>query len=237
MPVADLAIIGVALVLPSAVTWIYFVALASAPAAVQQTAYTAGKAIQFALPVVWLYLAYRTEWLDGFSFGLKGSLIGIVFGAVVAGAMLALYHLWLKPAGFFEGPAGEVRAKVSGLAVDTAWKFALLGLCYSLMHSFMEEYYWRWFVFRQLDLRVPVTAAIAVSSLGFMAHHVILLTQYFGWPSPATWFFSLSVAVGGAVWAWIYWYSGSLLGPWLSHLLIDAAIFFIGYDLVKETFS
>ena len=26
--------------------------------------------------------------------------------------------------------------------------------------------------------------------------------------------------------------SGSLLGPWLSHCLIDAAIFLIGYDLV-----
>ena len=29
----------------------------------------------------------------------------------------------------------------------------------------------------------------------------------------------------GAAWAWIYHRSGSLLGPWLSHLLIDAGIF------------
>ena len=45
-------------------------------------------------------------------------------------------------------------------------------------------------------------------------------------------FFSASVAIGGAVWAWLYDRSGSLLGPWLSHILIDAAIFIIGYDLI-----
>jgi membrane protease YdiL (CAAX protease family) len=43
---------------------------------------------------------------------------------------------------------------------------------------------------------------------------------------------SLGVAVGGAVWARLYDRSGSLLGPWLSHLLVDAAIFFVGYELL-----
>jgi membrane protease YdiL (CAAX protease family) len=38
--------------------------------------------------------------------------------------------------------------------------------------------------------------------------------------------------VGGMVWAWLYWRTGSIYAPWLSHLLIDAAIFTAGYDLL-----
>jgi membrane protease YdiL (CAAX protease family) len=67
-----------------------------------------------------------------------------------------------------------------------------------------------------------------------MAHHVILLATYFGWSSPWTYAFSLAVAVGGAVWAWLYERSGSLVGPWLSHLVVDAAIFLVGYDLARD---
>ena len=40
-----------------------------------------------------------------------------------------------------------------------------------------------------------------------------------------------SIAAGGAVWAWIYERTGSLYGPWLSHLVVDAGIFIIGYDI------
>ena len=70
-----------------------------------------------------------------------------------------------------------------------------------------------------------------------MLHHILLLAAYFGWFSPATWIFSAAVAVGGAYWAWLYQRSGSLWGPWLSHLVIDAAIFIVGYDLVFGLFT
>ena len=76
-----------------------------------------------------------------------------------------------------------------------------------------------------------------VSSLGFMAHHVILLATYFGITEPVTWVFSLAIAVGGTFWAWLYHRTGSLLGPWLSHLLVDAAIFLIGYEIVQKMVS
>jgi membrane protease YdiL (CAAX protease family) len=46
--------------------------------------------------------------------------------------------------------------------------------------------------------------------------------------------FSLAVAVGGAVWAWLYDFSRSLIGPWLSHMLVDIGIFVIGYDLARD---
>jgi membrane protease YdiL (CAAX protease family) len=45
----------------------------------------------------------------------------------------------------------------------------------------------------------------------------------------------LGIAIGGAAWAWVYDRSKSLYGPWLSHLIVDAAIFWIGFDLVRDS--
>ena len=42
------------------------------------------------------------------------------------------------------------------------------------------------------------------------------------------------VAIGGAVWALVYEKSRSLLGPAVSHMLVDAGIFLIGYDVVLQ---
>jgi len=79
--------------------------------------------------------------------------------------------------------------------------------------------------------------ALVLASLGFMAHHVIVLAVYF--PGMTKFFtlalpFSLGVAIGGGVWCYVYQRSGSLLATWLSHFLIDAAIMVIGYDLVAD---
>ena len=52
--------ISFALVYPTALTWVYFIALAGEPAAVQQIAYTVGKLIQFSYPLVWTWL-YRRD--------------------------------------------------------------------------------------------------------------------------------------------------------------------------------
>jgi membrane protease YdiL (CAAX protease family) len=118
--------------------------------------------------------------------------------------------------------------------IDSLWKYAVLGVFYSLIHSLMEEYYWRWFVFRQLRELVPLWPAIAVSALAFMGHHVIVLGEFFKEAPWLAWLLSSSVAVGGGFWAWLYERTGSIYSTWLSHLLIDAGIFWIGYDLVRE---
>lgn len=67
-----------------------------------------------------------------------------------------------------------------------------------------------------------------------MAHHVIVLSVFFGWGSFLSLFFSLGVAVGGVAWAWLYHHSRSLFGPWLSHALVDAGIFLVGFEIVKS---
>lgn len=229
-------VVALAIVFPSLVTLAYFVWLADAGAA-KQAAYAVGKLLQFAFPVAWLLwvapASIGVSWPDGR--GIGG---GLLFGLLVSAAMAVLYRLWLKPAGLFGGRVREeIVAKLRGFGLTRLGRYAALGVFYALGHSLLEEYYWRWFVFGELRELAPLWAAIAVSSLGFMAHHVILLGVYFGWASPATVLFSAAVAVGGAVWAWLYADSGSLAGPWLSHLLVDAAIFAIGYDVARDEFT
>jgi len=224
------------MVFPTVVTWIYFVLLVGYPSGLQQTAAAIGKGIQFALPVVWVFVVLREKLVWTRPNG-RGAVVGIAFGAIVLAAIFLLYHLALKPKGVFDGPAVLIQDKVKGLGLDTIWKYAALGTFYALCHSALEEYYWRWFVFKRLKQRVSSWTAIVVSSLAFMAHHVILMATFFTWVSPWTYLFSLAVAAGGGFWAWLYSRSGSLFGPWVSHLLVDAAIFIVGYDIAKDVFA
>ena len=243
--------LAVALTLPTLVTWLYFVALADAPSAVQQGAYGVGKIVQFGLPVVWVWLVLGRGWKGRRSSeaqvppggrdlqsrrnapGRWEAVLGVAFGLAVMGAMAGLYYYGLKPAGLFVGPTTEVREKIAAFGIHSLANYAALAAFYSLAHSLLEEYYWRWFVFGHCCRWLSLPVAIVVSSVGFAAHHVLVLAAYFGYSSPLTWIFSAGIVIGGAFWAWLYRRSGSLLGPWLSHALVDAAIFVIGWNLVR----
>ena len=233
---ADACVVLVAMVLPTLITWLYFVVLKDAAPAVQQGVYTAGKVLQFGLPIVWVAIVQRQR-LRLRPDTTAGVAEGVGFGLLVFAAMFLLYHAWLKPGGYFVEASGAIREKVTGFGIDGLAKYVALGAFYALAHSFLEEYYYRWFVFGQLRRFIPLWAAIILSSLAFMAHHVIVVGLYFGWFSWLTMLFCLAVAAGGAIWAWIYHRSGSLVGPWLSHLAVDAAIFAVGYDLAGGLFA
>jgi len=228
---ADWLIVALSLVLPTGVTWLYFIALDDAPAAVQQGVYGIGKAVQFALPVVWVCLVRRQR--PTFPRPSAWSLIaGALFGLAIAAAMIVLYLAALQPMGLFDEAACAVRAKVQAFGAGSPARFLLLAAFYSAIHSLLEEYYWRWFVFGQLARGCKLPAAIAISSIAFAAHHVLVLGYYFTWLSPLTWLFTLATIVGGAFWAWLYHASHSLASTWLSHALVDAAIFAIGYQMI-----
>lgn len=221
-----------ALVLPTFVTLAYFVWSEGLEPGIRQAIYSAAKVVQFGFPLFWVWMVqrHRPRLLP---ISWQGTAIGIGFGLAVLVAALGLYHGWLKSADFFTSGMLPIREKIADLGIASVWKFAALGTFYSLCHSLLEEYYWRWFVFDQLKRLLPLGAAIVVSALGFMAHHVLVIGAFFGMASPVTWLLSLAVAVGGLFWAWLYHRSDSLMGPWLGHLLVDAAIFVIGFEIAK----
>jgi membrane protease YdiL (CAAX protease family) len=220
-----------ALLFPTLLTVVYFVLLAKHSPAMQQAAYAIGKTIQFAFPAFWVLWIQRQRIRLQAPLA-KDLLFGAVLGAVLLAVGLALYELCLKPAGVFDAPAIEVRNKVAGIGIHGFWPYVIMSLFYCVLHSLLEEYYWRWFVFAQLRPRMSLAAAIGISSLGFMAHHVCVLSIYFGWFTLWSTLFSAAVAGGGVIWAWQYHKTGSLYGVWICHALVDAVIFIIGYDLI-----
>jgi membrane protease YdiL (CAAX protease family) len=221
-----------ALIYPTLLTLVYFVWMAGVTETAQQLAYLVGKAIQFVFPLVWVGVICR-EPLRWPKFNSRGVVAGIAFGLAISGGICGLYFGWFKTAGTFAAAGGTMLAHLAGIGITSAPVYAGVALFYSLLHSLLEEYYWRWFVFGRLRRQMALGTSIVVSSLGFMGHHVVVLGLYFGWTNPWTYLFSFATVVGGAYWAWLYYRSGSIYGPWFSHLLIDAAIFGVGYDLVR----
>ena len=231
---SGLAAIVFAMLFPTLLTWVYFVAMADRSESAQQLTYSVGKVIQFGFPIFFFVVCQRRrpDWRWPSTQGIG---LGFGFGLLVVAAMFACFFFVLKPFGLFEQANVELQKKVEGFGLDSVWAFVGLGLFYSLFHSFLEEYYWRWFVFGQLRQWSSFSVATILSSLGFMAHHVVVLAVYFGWDSPLTYLLSISVAVGGAVWAWIYERTKTLYSPWLSHLVVDAGIFLLGYEILKRS--
>ena len=75
---------------------------------------------------------------------------------------------------------------------------------------------------------MPLAHLLAAAA--FAAHHVVVISQYFGWG----WGLALGafVGVGGALWSWMYQRQGTLAGVWLSHLIVDLFVMWIGYGLI-----
>ena len=223
-----------AMVFPSLLTWIYFVALGDNSGSAQQLAYAIGKAVQFGFPVFWFVCVQRCK-LKLRIPSTDGLALGMGFGLLVVGAMFLFYQLVLLRLGLFDEARLQIQEKVSSFGIGSVGAFVGLAIFYSVCHSFLEEYYWRWFVFGQLRRTRSFLFAALVSSLGFMAHHVIVLAVYFGWWSPLTYLLAASVAVGGFVWAWLYERTNSLAAPWISHLIVDAGIFLLGFNVIRST--
>lgn len=236
---ATSAAIAFAVVFPTFVTWVYFDLLQDSP--FKMVAYPLGKGLQFAFPLVWVGWVLKQRFKHGGIaqldtqpvLSMRSSLIfGAVMGIAVAAAMWSIFRFF--PVEIVEALAAEVSGRVSGFSVDSVEKFIGLSLFYSVVHSLMEEYYFRWFVFGQLRSVVAMVPAAIISGLAFMAHHVLVLNHFF--PGHFRWaaFLSLSIAIGGVIWAIQYEKSKSLLGAWLSHAIVDAGIFALGYRLMYQ---
>jgi membrane protease YdiL (CAAX protease family) len=217
------------MVFPTVGTYLYFVVLSGRPA--MSALYGASKVLQFVFPLAWvLYvqrrrLTLRCPELADIAWG--GGL-----GLLIVAIALAAYFGYFKHSAYLAEAPTLVAAKVRDMKLLTPGWYLSFALFLAVPHALLEEYYWRWFAFGQLRRVAPFGLAVAVSSLGFMAHHVIVIQQLLHGAWPLTLLLAGSVAIGGAAWAWLYAWRGSLYGPWVSHFLVDAVIMYIGYDLV-----
>ncbi len=152
--------------------------------------------------------------------------IGLVTGFGIAALMWALM---LTPVGdVVMTSAPKIRVKAQALGIlNHYWTYALF---LSLIHSLLEEYYWRWFVYGHLRRVVRKSLAHALAGASFAAHHIVVTGQYFppGWDL----LFGGLTGVGGVLWSVMYEKQGTLAGAWVCHVIVDLGILGIGHRLL-----
>jgi membrane protease YdiL (CAAX protease family) len=219
------------LIFPTILTYIYFVILSSHSPELQKLVYGIGKSIQFSFPFIFSYL-YLKDRFKIPSLKRKDLIIGGGVAIVLSAIAIIIFNYWVLNSNIIEIVRPAIIQKLNEANLTSKASFIAIAFFYSIIHSLMEEYYWRWFVFRNLNILLSNKVSLIISSIGFMSHHVIVIGIYFGFESIFTYIFSAVVAMYGGFWAWLYEKSGTLYGAWLSHAIIDILIFYIGYQVV-----
>jgi membrane protease YdiL (CAAX protease family) len=217
----------VAMVLPAIAAYAYFVLWAGGGA--MPALYAASKVVQFSLPLLWLWSVRSWPPWRGRP-RVHGALPALAFGVLAAAAVFAMYYGWLRGSPLHAAFAQRLGAKLRDMHCDTPARFLALATFLSLAHSFLEEYYWRWFVYGNLRRHISRHAAMLLSGAAFAAHHVIVLCVYIP-PGhlPLVALFSAAVAGAGVAWAALYERHDSVFAVWASHLLVDVALMSVGY--------
>ncbi len=219
-----------ALFVPFIGSLVYFVLLAGN--SLSMLLYGATKVFTIVWPVIAVYVIQK----QGFPRGridwekhVKSLPLGLLTGGVIGGAIVGLY--FFSPLGeYAAGHSGSLHAKLVDMGVSEKANYIWFCLFLAGIHSLIEEFYWRWFVFGQLSRVASRKVSYFASNLGFAGHHYVVLGCYFS--AMGAFVFGTGVGVGGAIWCWMYRRQKTLAGCWLSHALVDAAIFVVGYHLV-----
>ena len=216
-----------AAVVPLLGSLIYFVAFSGEPWA--RWTYVLVKVFTLVWPVLaTIYILHqRLPRIDWKAPRHRRALVGgAVFGLGLVAIAVLLWQTPLRPALLAFAP--QIRLKVEQLGVlDHYIAFALF---LSIIHSGLEEYYWRWFVFGNLRHIVGLGSAVTIGSLAFASHHFVILTQYVSLPWAVLG--TLAVAFGGAVWCLMLEREKTLSGAWLSHILADLVVLGVGYQML-----
>jgi hypothetical protein len=178
------------------------------------------------LPVLWLKFVDRekTSWspprLGGFGTAVA---LGVAISVSIVAAFAIADHF------------GAIQSdKIAGSAARTGLNhlssFIIGAIYWITLNSLAEEYVWRWFVFRKFEILIGGKLAVIAAALAFTAHHVTVLAAQFDWP--ITLAGSLGVFTGGAIWSWLYLRYRSIWPGYVSHAIVDTAIFVIGYRLI-----
>src|SRR5262249_33573432 len=159
-----------AMCFPGIMAWVYFVSLArpssieAPPGPAALAVYLLSKAVQFSFPLLWVW-SFERHRLQFVSHSFQGLAFGLAFGLAVAVLMFSAYYGFLHASPLLAETPGKIRDKLLLFHADTPLRYLFLGLFIAGVHSLMEEYYWRWFVFGELRRRMAIPSAIGLSAL------------------------------------------------------------------------
>ena len=225
------ALIALALLVP-APTLGALTAFVLAPGPIGQAVYAACKLWILALPLAWLLLVERGRVslspLPRASRAralAEGVLLGLAFGAVVVGTNALVGERWLD--------AAHLRQIAGAAGFGTRGAYLGIAVYIALVNALLEEYVWRWFVYRQVERLVRPALAVPLAALFFTLHHIVVFAVQLG-PQVAA-LGSVGVFAGGCIWSWLYARWRSVWPAWVSHVLVDVAGLWIGWQLLFGT--
>jgi membrane protease YdiL (CAAX protease family) len=109
-------------------------------------------------------------------------------------------------------------------------KYWALAAYLILVNSLLEEYVWRWFVFRCAATKLSARWATIFAGACFTIHHFIALNSQT--TILAAGLASLGVLAGGLTWSVLYARYGSIWPGYVSHILADISVFIVGYHIL-----
>ena len=120
-----------------------------------------------------------------------------------------------------------IKEKAEAVGLNRVAQYVIGCVYWITINSLLEEYAYRWFIFRQCKVLLRHGGAAVLLTAGcFTLHHVFALYVWFDWR--ITLAGSIGVFIGGAVWSWCYQRYQSIWSPYISHAIVDIAVFVIG---------
>ncbi len=157
-----------------------------------------------------------------------GFVVAALLGIVISFMILALYFTM----GRYLIEPKMVKDMAAKLGLDDLRTYLFGAIYWVLVNAALEEYVWRWFVVEKCKSLFSVNAAILFSALCFTIHHAIAMWIYFNFLLVLI--ASAGVFIGGVIWSWCYNKYRSIWPGYLSHAIVDLAVFIIGYILIFE---
>lgn len=192
--------------------------------ALGSAAYVLGKAVLYLLPVAWLLFVER-GWI-AVSRPPRGSLvIGAVSGLAIGAVILLTYAVLSHRI-----DAAAMKDMLAKNRLDDPRLYWAMAAWLSIVNALLEEYAFRWFIAGQCRRLMAIAPALLLSALIFTAHHVIVIRAYLPWG--ITIMASAGVFAGGLIWSGLYLKYRSIWPGYVSHVIVDVAIFIVGWMIV-----
>jgi membrane protease YdiL (CAAX protease family) len=200
-------------------------AMFAMPGTAGRVVFAVAKIWLVAFPAVW-YLAIERgtpSWSPMRRGGLAlGAAVGLGLGAVIVVGYSGIIGHMVDPT--------AVRRAAASMELSSATRFLAAAAGWTLVNSLVEEYVYRWFILRELRLLLSNAAAVVGSAAIFTAHHVVAMSIYLD-PLPTV-LGSVGVFLVGAIWSGLYIRYESIWPGWISHALVDVAVFGVGWHLL-----
>ncbi len=149
---------------------------------------------------------------------------GLIFGVVFASVLLLAYFL-VGPQIELPRIAAELENK---LKINPA-NFLFVGLYITLGNSFIEEFFFRGFIFLTLLESGRPKTAYLLSSCLFAIYHVAIFRNWFSPPIFLLALFGLIVV--GLLFSWMDARHHNFVNSWIAHALADSVIIIIGMHM------